>query len=86
MDFVQSLPDAANAVMIIGHNPTFHSAAIALAKSAAPGKGDDLQTVKEKFPTGALCSIAFDVPQWKQVKAGSGTLTGFVRPRDLSDD
>ena len=86
MDFVQSLPDSAAAILMIGHNPTFHTAALALAKGAGRGHGDDMTALKEKFPTGALCSLQFDVAHWRQAKPGSGTLTGFIRPRDLDND
>ena len=86
MEFVQGLPDAAAAVMMIGHNPTFHTAALALAKSAARGHSDDMVALKEKFPTGTLCSLQFDVDHWRQVKAGSGVLTAFIRPRDIDTD
>jgi phosphohistidine phosphatase len=86
LDFVQSLPDIAQSVMVIGHNPTFQTTALALAKGAAAGHTEDLAALKEKFPTGALCTLVFDIGHWKQVKAGSGTLTGFIRPRDLSSE
>lgn len=86
MEFIQSLPDAADGVMIIGHNPTFHNLAVSLTKRAARGHTDELAAMKEKFSTGALCSLAFDVSRWRQVKAGSGTLAGFLRPRDLEGD
>jgi phosphohistidine phosphatase len=85
MDFIQSLPDAAASVMIVGHNPTFHTTALALAKGAAGGHGEDMTALKEKFPTGALCTLQFDVDHWRQVKARSGMLTGFIRPKDLSN-
>jgi phosphohistidine phosphatase len=83
MDFIQSLPDNADAVMLIGHNPTFHTTGLTLTKGAARGHGDELTALKEKFPTGALCSLEFDVEHWRQVKAATGMLTGFLRPKDL---
>ena len=86
MDFVQSLPDAAGSVMVIGHNPTFHTAALALAKGAARGHSGEMAALKEKFATGALCSLEFDIAHWRQVKPGSGTLLRFLRPRDLGGD
>lgn len=86
LDFIQSLPDAADSVMIIGHNPTFHTTSLALAKSAAHGQSDAMMALKEKFPTGALCSLEFDARHWRDVKAGSGILTGFLRPKDINTD
>jgi len=85
LDFIQSLPDAAAAVLVIGHNPTFHTTSLALTKGTTRDHGEEMMALKEKFPTGALCSLQFDVKHWRQVKAGSGMLTGFLRPKDLSD-
>ena len=86
LDFIQGLPDMADSVMLIGHNPGFHNVALMLAKNAARGHADELAVLKEKFPTGALCSLNFDIAHWRQVKAGTGTLTAFIRPRDLDSD
>ena len=42
-----------------------------------------LRNLTQKYPTGALCSIACDIPRWSALAPKSGTLAGFVRPRDL---
>jgi len=86
MDFIQGLPDIAGSVLVIGHNPTFHTAALALAKGVARGRSEEMTALKDKFPTGALCSLEFDVAHWRQIKAGSGILIGFLRPKDLPED
>ncbi len=86
LDFIQGLPDAADSVMLIGHNPTFHNMALMLAKNAARGHADELAALKEKFPTCALCSLNFDVDHWRQIKGSAGTLTAFLRPRDLDGE
>ncbi len=86
MGFVQGLPDTTTSILVIGHNPAFHMAVLALAKGAAPGHSDDIATLKEKYPAGALCSLEFDTTHWRQVKAGTGLLTRFLRPRDLEDE
>ncbi len=85
LEFIQGLPDNVGSVMIIGHNPTFYVVAMTLAREAAPGQETALAALKEKFPTGALCSLQFNVAHWKEVRARGGTLTGFVRPKDLED-
>ena len=83
--FLQSLPESVGAVLVVGHNPTFHETALALAKKAAPGQADSLRELSEKFPTGALCSIDCAVRTWSALAPKTGTLTGFLRPRDLTD-
>lgn len=76
-EIVAALPAGASAAMLIGHNPGIEEAALRLARSGA-----DLETMRAKYPTGALATIAFDVEEWHE--AGSGVLSSFVRPRDLA--
>ena len=40
--------------------------------------------LKEKYPTGALCTIRFNVTHWRQIAPGTGTLMRFLKPRDLA--
>ena len=86
MDFIHGLPDTIDSAMVVGHNPAFYVAALMMVKEASRGHGEERDALKEKFPTGALCSIAFDVKHWKGIKPGGGTLKAFVRPRDLGVD
>jgi phosphohistidine phosphatase len=71
-------------VMIIGHNPGLHMTALRLTKNADEEQLQSLDMMTNKFPTGAMCSLKFDVEHWQDVMRGNGTLTAFVRPRDLS--
>lgn len=81
--FIQSIPDALNTVMLIGHNPGFHDTSLNLIGRAGRGQAKALDKLRVKYPTGSLCALSFDVKSWKNVGAGLGTLTSFVRPRDL---
>ncbi len=83
--FLQSLPDTIGSVLIVGHNPTSHHAALTLADKAAPGQGDAMRELKNKFPTGALASIECKVSKWASLAPKTGTLTGFLRPKDIND-
>jgi phosphohistidine phosphatase len=79
--FIHGLPDSADAVMLIGHDPGFHVLASALAKTARDPS--DLAQLQEKFPTCTLASIAFGVKRWGDVSRHTGELVAFIRPRDL---
>ncbi|MBL8645197.1 MAG: histidine phosphatase family protein [Rhodospirillaceae bacterium] len=83
--FVQSIPDAIKAAMIIGHNPGFHDLALTLTSRAGAGQAKALDKMRTKYPTGALCVLTFNVNSWKKVDTGLGTLTAFVRPKDLKN-
>ncbi len=86
VDFIHALPDETIGAMLIGHNPGFHIAALMLVKNAARGHEAARAALTEKFPTGSLCSIVFDVNHWRDIKPASGTLHAFIRPRDLGVD
>jgi phosphohistidine phosphatase len=81
LDLVHALPANARSALLIGHDPGFHMIAAALVDPAVPS--DDLSALFGKFPTGALCSIAFPVSSWADIALGTGELLAFVRPKDI---
>jgi phosphohistidine phosphatase len=73
-----------SAVMMVGHNPGLEEAASLLAREKVGRKERARREVlEEKFPTGALAILDFDVKRWRDVAPASGKLIDFVRPRDL---
>jgi len=86
LEFIHGLPDKADSIMIVGHNPGLHHIAVNLSKTATRGKAEALTALREKFPTGTLCTLQFDLAHWRDVNAATGTLTAFVRPKDLEGE
>lgn len=84
LTFIRRMPENAQSIMLVGHNPTTHDIALSLIARAAPGRRRDLAELKDKYPTGALCTIRFPAAHWRQVAPGTGTLVRFLRPRDLA--
>lgn len=81
---VRAAPAGASALMIVGHNPGMEDAAALLARDKVGRKERARREVlEEKFPTGALAILDFDVKRWRDVAPASGKLIDFVRPRDL---
>jgi len=77
---VRASDDAHGTLMIVGHNPTLQDSALLFANKT----GSELRRIlREKFPTGALAVIDFDTDHWRDAAPASGTLSVFVRPRDL---
>jgi phosphohistidine phosphatase len=74
---LRAVPDADPEVLVIGHNPTLQELALELARD-----GSDLPRLREKLPTGALVTLAFEGP-WRDLGPGRATLVAFVTPRDL---
>jgi phosphohistidine phosphatase len=73
------LPDEVGAVMIVGHNPTFHDLALLLVSTDGT---DGRARLEAGFPTAALALVALDAAVWSDLVAGSGRLEElFVPPR-----
>lgn len=81
LDVIHDLPRETTSVLLIGHNPGLEDLILALIPDRA---GDALRdSVEEKFPTAAIAVMTFEVAEWAAVRADSGTLVRFTRPRDL---
>lgn len=74
---IRRQPDAARTVVVVGHNPGLQGLAVALAGRTASSE------LREKYPTGALACLEFDVASWRDVAPGGGRLVAFLRPREL---
>ncbi len=81
---IRGAPDKVAALLIVGHNPGMEQLATLLAREPVKRKERDrFDLIEEKFPTGALAVLDFDVPRWRDIRQGQGALIDFVRPRDL---
>lgn len=78
LDLVNALPDAADTVLMAGHNPGLEELVLGLVPGGAL-RGD----VEAKFPTASLAELHFEVDRWQDVEPGIGELVRFTRPRDL---
>jgi phosphohistidine phosphatase len=85
LDRIRRIDPATPSAMVIGHNPAMQMLVLRLAAVTYTEHEDesDLETVRRKFPTGALATITFDC-EWRDLSAGAGQLTGLVRPKDLN--
>jgi phosphohistidine phosphatase len=80
LDHIHALPDAANRVLMIGHNPGLEELVLLLTPDDG---GHARDAVEVKFPTASVAEIDFAVDHWADAKAGGGLLVRFIRPRDL---
>ena len=81
LEIVHGADDAAESLLVVGHNPGLEMLAVALTTGS--GLRDEVAT---KFPTGAIAEIALPTGRWRDVAPGSGTLARFIRPRDLDPE
>ena len=81
LDVVHDQPDPADRLLLCGHNPGLEDLVLLLVPASA---GEALRDdVEEKFPTGSVAELHFDMAHWRDIAAGNGHLASFVRPRDL---
>ncbi len=67
-------------LLLVGHNPGLEDLLMLLV----PEDGAPLRREAErKYPTATLAEIGLAPVAWGEVREGSGTLSRFVRPRDL---
>jgi phosphohistidine phosphatase len=74
--------DAANTMIIVGHNPALHDLAVQLIAS---GDVDARERINEKLPTSGLVVIEFAFDDWSRVRTNSGRLEHFVSPRLIAE-
>jgi phosphohistidine phosphatase len=71
LEVVSEISADKEVVMLIGHNPGFEELLTFLSGES------------RRMPTCALAKINLDVGNWKDVKAGEGSLELFVTPKEL---
>ena len=67
--------DSAGSLLVIGHNPTIHAAALQVLN----GRLDRDSELARRFPTSAFAVI--DIPDWDTLTSTVGTLATFEIPR-----
>ena len=78
LERLRALPESVRSVMLIGHNPGLHNLALVLAS-----RGADLPQLEQKFPTGALATLAVRSDSWTALSPGEAELVEYVLPRQL---
>jgi phosphohistidine phosphatase len=76
---LRAVPDSAESVLLIGHNPGIGDLALALARG---GDEDALRRLGEGVPTGALATLAL-AGGWSELRDGGAALVDYVVPREL---
>ncbi len=77
---IKAAPAAAHSLLVIGHNPGLHEAALMLVAS---GDAEARERLRKKFPTAGLVVIDFAVDDWGKLHTQSGRLDRFVSPKSL---
>lgn len=83
IDHVRAHGDGHACVMVIGHNPGMHAAALALT---ATGKRKFISELAIKYPTAAVATLRFDLEAFSDLAPATGHLEEFQTPRALDAD
>ena len=80
LEVLHCVDDHIGSLLLVGHSPGLERLALHLA-----GVKDKplRRSVEAKYPTGALIEINLPVIHWRDADGGDGTMTRFIRPRDL---
>ena len=78
LERLRALPESADSVMLIGHNPGLQELALVLAS-----RGRYLPKLQQKFPTGALATLVVASNSWAAIGPGDAELVDYVVPKQL---
>ncbi len=80
-DYLQILwGQAAQTVLVVGHNPTCDELSRWLAAPSSPAAH---KLMASHFGTGSLAVFDLDLADWTAIGRGSGQLVEFLRPKDI---
>ena len=83
LDRILHVDDSVQRLLVVGHNPGLEQLATMLTGT---DRSNCLAELEAKYPTATVAVIEFDVDHWADVAKGGGTLTRFMRPRDLDPE
>ena len=78
---IQDIGVETHTLLLVGHNPGLQELALKLIGTSGE---HDLTRLREKYPTGGLAVIDFDVARWSRVVTAAGQLERFETPRSPS--
>ncbi len=82
---LRGVAETTRSVLLLGHNPGLHEAAMLLVGPRAMALGAPAtRRLAEGYPTGALAEFAV-AGSWRSLGEGGGRLLRFLCPRDLPE-
>ena len=78
MSRLRSIRPEASSILLIGHNPAMHELVLTLAS-----QGEQLESIRKKFPTAALAVLDARISHWEELEPAAAELIDFVNPKRL---
>jgi phosphohistidine phosphatase len=87
LKLVQSADDSVESLCIVGHNPGLEEFSAAMVQPPeSKSERDNLERMREKFPTGALAVFELGLTRWREIEPATGLFADFIRPKDLKGE
>jgi phosphohistidine phosphatase len=83
LEIVRGTGDEVERLLLVGHNPGLEQIALHLSGRDGCGMRGEIAV---KYPTATVAEIELPADHWAQVEEGAGSLTRFIRPRDLDPE
>jgi phosphohistidine phosphatase len=83
LEIARSQDDSVGGLLLVGHNPGLENLALLLTGGGRTGLRGEVEV---KYPTATLAEIELPAERWADVTERTGTLTRFIRPRDLDPE
>ena len=80
LELVHRLPDDAERVLLLGHNPGLQRLIVELTTDDENGHRD---RVADKYPTAALAVIQLPAEHWSEAAQRSGRIVELILPKEL---
>jgi phosphohistidine phosphatase len=78
---ITEVPDRAQSLMLVGHNPGLHELALLLL---ATGDIDTRERLRENLPTCGVAIVDFALDSWHKLHPRAGRLERFISPKLLA--
>jgi phosphohistidine phosphatase len=83
LEIIRATDDKVEHLLLVGHNPGLELLALCLSGESENALRNEVEV---KYPTGTLAEITLEVEHWRDVDQDKGTITRFIRPRDLDPE
>ncbi len=81
LEVIHGASEEAERLLIVGHNPGLEKLALLLTSG-----GELRAEIAVKYPTATLAQIELPIERWSDIAEGAGTVSRFIRPRDLDPE
>lgn len=80
LELIHDLPDDAQAVLIVGHNPVLQRLVVELTEDDPQGRR---RRIMDEFPTCAIAFVTTAAQRWREIRKGGGEVSELIVTGEL---